>query len=144
YRCIIMSNKIDDSIGEWQNYIDNILMARGGVSRAAIHGIIDGKRWATTPDFGEISLSEIQSCIDGFIEPEKLQTEGIRIAGEAFSFVKMDMTDSYIYCKNPKTGCMICKCKKCIIFSQHDDPNIIGHCSATTLYLADFLKSFGC
>ena len=40
----------------WQQYVDESLLGTKFVTKAAIHGLNDGQKWATTPGFDVSSI----------------------------------------------------------------------------------------
>ena len=125
----------------WKEYVTNVLVESGYVSKAAIVGH-DGKRWATSYGF-EVAATETLSIIDGYIDPSKLQNDGIRLAGKEYTYTRSDSV--VMVGRSVKTGwgCIIYKCRTCLVIGVYEEGTHPGGCFNMVTKLGDYLKDQG-
>ena len=126
-----MSKKVS-----WKEYVDNALMSSGVITKAAIMGLDNGKKWASSPNF-EVDEAEAKYLIDGFLDPTDLRAEGILLDGQYLVCVRADR--DLIMGRQSGGGCIIAKCKQLIIISMFDDP-YEANCCNLICKLATFLR----
>ena len=96
-----MSKKVS-----WKEYVDNALMSSGVVTKAAIMGLDNWKKWASSPNF-EVDEAEAKYLIDGFLDPTDLRAEGILLDGQYLVCVRAD--GDLIMGRQSGGGCIIAK-----------------------------------
>jgi len=131
----------------WQPYIDTMLIGKGNVSQALICSKVDGKIWASTPDFAlkiyeaDIAQDDGTDKKETVNESKNLLTlmngtkplQGLRINSIKYqilqSFHDKEGSNCYtVYGKYRKEGLCIVATTKAIIIGTYDEMK--GHTSA--------------
>ena len=131
----------------WQPYIDTMLIGKGNVSQALICSKVDGKIWASTPDFAlkiyeaDIAQDDGTDKKETVNESKNLLTlmngtkplQGLRINSIKYqilqSFHDKEGSNCYtVYGKYRKEGVCIVATNKAIIIGTYDEMK--GHTSA--------------
>ncbi|TFK66020.1 profilin [Pluteus cervinus] len=123
----------------WQAYVDSNLVGSGKVSKAAIVGLSGGV-WAQSSGF-QLSTEEQHALINGFKNPDTVQTSGVKLAGQ--KFFTLSVNDRSIYVKKAADGAVIVKTKQAILVAEYDAPIQAGEATPVVENLADYLISVG-
>ncbi|KAG5651049.1 hypothetical protein H0H81_010064 [Sphagnurus paluster] len=77
----------------WQAYVDDHLLGSGKVTKAAIIGL-QGGVWACSRGY-TLSTEEQAALVAGFKSPDRVQANGVRLAGQKFFTVHIDSRSLY-------------------------------------------------
>ena len=93
----------------WDEYVQNVLLDSGYVSRAAILGY-DGQSWATSTGFF-VSPAELRKIVPAFIDSSTIRKEGIQLSNKKYTCTRTD--NELMVGRDISTGwgCIIYKCK---------------------------------
>jgi len=125
----------------WNEYISTVLTDSGFVTKGAIYGK-DGRKWATSKGF-DVSQEEVKSLVCGFTDPSSVWKDGVKVAGSRFSCTRAE--SALIIGRESKegTGCVVYRCKKCIIIAVHGEGAHPGGCYNLVTKLGEYLNEQG-
>lgn len=125
----------------WQEFLDNTLIRHGFTSCAAIFGIEKAQKWASSKGF-EITAPNIKNLIKGFVDPADLRTGGIVLSSDRkYSCVRADM--DMIMGRSHSGGCVLSKCRKCVIVAVFEDVHLANGCLFIVARLSNYLINLG-
>ncbi|SZF00514.1 unnamed protein product [Blumeria hordei] len=118
------------------------MIGSGHADKGAIFGFDDLGMWASSTGFN-ITPEEIKVIHDALNSAnlEKLQSEGIFIAGVKYVFSNKGVRS--LYARKGTEGVVIVNTAKTILIAHHNDTMIAGNCSTVIEGLADYLGSSG-
>ncbi|KAK6176954.1 hypothetical protein SNE40_015155 [Patella caerulea] len=124
----------------WKDYID-ALLEKGYVSKVAIHGLKDGKRWAGCFAF-DVSQTEVAELIKGFTDSSYLRQEGISLNGVKYTLTRVS-EGKIMVGRDGSTGagCVVYKCNTCLLVCVHDEGISPGGCYTVVERIGDFLRN---
>ncbi|CAC5393816.1 PFN [Mytilus coruscus] len=125
----------------WKEYVNNVLLDSGYVSRAAILGN-DGKSWATSTGF-YVSPAELREIIPAFVDSTKIRNDGIYLNNKRYTCTRMDSTIMVGREIATGFGCVVFKCKTCLIVGVYEDGAHPGGCYNMISKIGDYLKDQG-
>jgi profilin len=125
----------------WKEYVNNVLLESGYVSRAAILGN-DGKSWATSTGF-YISPAELREIIPAFVDSSKIRNDGICLNNKKYTCTRVDSTIMVGREISSGWGCVLYKCKTCFIVGVYEDGAHPGGCYNMIIKVGDYLKDQG-
>ena len=125
----------------WGDYILKLL-ERGYVTDAALHGVKDGKRWATSPEF-EVLPEEAKVVVDGFVDEEKLRQNGVHIAQIKYIVTYADSKLIVGEDASSGAGCVLFKCHTCVIIATHSKTIAAAQCQNVVERVGEFLRNKG-
>ncbi|KAI6033208.1 profilin, partial [Pisolithus orientalis] len=128
-------------------YVDNNLVGSGKVSKAAIIGQSGGV-WATSPGYN-LSPAEQKAIVNAFTNPAETQANGVRLAGQKFFVLSVDVLTGQILGKKGASscfirradGCTIIKTKQAILVTEYKAPIQHPESVPIVVSVADYLKS---
>ncbi|KAG7088215.1 hypothetical protein E1B28_012232 [Marasmius oreades] len=120
----------------WQEYVDTNLVGSGKVSRAAIIGLA-GSVWACTPGF-TLSAEEQRAIVNGFSQPDAVQTSGLRLAGQKYFTISANSQS--IYLKQKADGAVLVKTKQAVLVAEYKAPIQAGEATPVVEQLGDYLR----
>lgn len=124
----------------WQDYVDNVLISSGYASQAAIFSTDKLQQLATSKNFN-LHTEEIKTILKGFLEPEILIRKGVILGEQKFTYTSCDalMVTGKCY----KSGCVIARCRRCVIVTVYEDTMNCSSLMALVHKLADHFKEHG-
>lgn len=125
----------------WEEYIQNTLMASGYITHAAIYGTENMKKWGASSDFG-ISSKEVRAIYKGFTDPTDLHVEKISLADKKYTMVRNELS-VIIGKRSTEGGCVITRCNQLLIIAVFEDPAQAANCINLTTRLADYFRNSG-
>ncbi|KAK7691569.1 hypothetical protein QCA50_004968 [Cerrena zonata] len=123
----------------WQAYVDDNLVKSGKIVKAAIIGL-QGGVWASSAGY-TLSPEEQQALISGFVSPDQVQANGVRLAGQ--KFFTLVVNDRSIYVKKQADGAIIVKTKQAILIGEYKAPIQASEATTVVEGLADYLIGVG-
>ncbi|KAI6157862.1 profilin [Pisolithus tinctorius] len=123
----------------WQTYVDNNLVGSGKVSKAAIIGQSGGV-WAASPGYN-LSPAEQKAIVNAFTNPAETQANGVRLAGQKFFVLSVDVLTGQILGKKGADGCTIIKTKQAVLVTEYKAPIQHPESVPVVVSVADYLKS---
>lgn len=125
----------------WNEYITTVLTDSGFVTQSAIYGR-DGRKWAASKGF-DVGPEELKALVCGFTDPTKLWRDGVRVGGCRYSCTRAE--SGLIVGRESKegTGCVIFRCRKCLVIAVHGEGAHPGGCYNVVTKLGDYLKEQG-
>jgi len=123
----------------WQAYVDTNLLGTGKIARAAILGQ-KGGIWATSSGF-TISPQEQDAIVKAFSNADKLQAEGIHLAGQKYFTISVG--GRTIQGKMKADGTVIVKTVQAILVAVYAGPIQAPEVTPVVESLADYLISVG-
>lgn len=122
-------------------YVTSVLIDSGFVTKAAIFGL-DGHRWAASGGF-EISPNEIRDIVGAYVDPTNLMTDGIILGTDEYTCTRADGMIIAGRKSVQGTGCILYKCRTCLIIGVFGEGGHPGGCYNITLRLGDYLRDIG-
>merc|ERR1712180_188665 len=120
---------------QWQNYVDDQLLATKVVTKAAIAGH-DASIWAASEGF-KITTQDVEKIVASFKDSHDLPQNGVTVAGTRYFF--LSNTDKVIRAKKGTSGVYVMKTTQAIIICQYEEPVIPEQCAAVTEKLGEYL-----
>ncbi|XP_076462619.1 uncharacterized protein LOC143294978 [Babylonia areolata] len=127
----------------WEDYVHVLLMESGQVARAAIHRVKDARHLASTEDL-VLDVEQVQALLQGFHDTTALRREGLWLGEDRFTLTRL--TDARVLVGRDEStgfGCVIYRCKTCLLVTCYDDGNHPGACYTLVTNLGDFLVENG-
>lgn len=125
----------------WSEYVTNVLIESGYVSRAAIVGS-DGRRWAASPTL-ELSSAEVKAIANGFVEPNSLRLDGISLCGKLYTCTRMDSVVMVGREGASGSGCIVYRCRNSLVIGVYEDGVHPGGCYNMICKVGDYLREHG-
>ncbi|XP_033738091.1 profilin-2-like isoform X1 [Pecten maximus] len=125
----------------WREYVANVFLESGHVNRAAIVGQ-DGRRWAASPAF-DVTASEVQAILDGFVDSSAIRALGISLSNKRYTCTRQDSTVMVGRDSATGFGCVIYRCKLCLIIGVYEESGHPGGCYSMLVKVGDYLKDQG-
>lgn len=122
--------------------MNNVLLESGFVSKAAIVGLQDGRKWAATHNF-DVSFQEVSDIVNGFVDPSKLRLVGISLHQSVYTFTRMDSAIMVGRDSGTGHGCVIYRCRTCLVIGVYEEGAHPGGCYNMITKLGDYLKDQG-
>jgi len=123
----------------WQAYVDTNLVGSGRIAKAAILGL-QGGVWASSPGV-TISPQEQDAIVKAFTDADKLQAEGIRLAGQ--KYFTISVVGRTIQGKKGADGVVIVKTKQAVLVAIYLGPVQAPEATSVVETLADYLIGLG-
>ena len=125
----------------WNEYISTVMTDSGFVTKGAIYGI-DNRKWASSKGF-DITGEEVKALVNGFTDPAKLWTDGIKLNGREYTCTRSESGLLVGRESTEGSGCIIYRCNKCVVIGVHEEGAHPGGCYNLIVKLGDYLKDVG-
>ncbi|KAK7100949.1 hypothetical protein V1264_023810 [Littorina saxatilis] len=128
---------------QWSDYI-HVLLDRGHASRCAIYSK-RGQQWAASgPDFA-VGKKQFRAIMQGFQDAAELRCVGLQLADVSFTLTRLANRNCMMIgrCAATGSGCIIYKCRRCVVIATHEDAVQPGACFSGMEKLGDFLVDRG-
>ncbi|KAI5481816.1 hypothetical protein MNV49_000093 [Pseudohyphozyma bogoriensis] len=119
--------------------VDSNLLGTGKIEKAAILGQ-QGGIWASSPGY-TLDTTEQSNIVGAFVDPSKVQAEGIRAAGT--KFFTLQANDRSVYGKKGEAGIVTVKTKQAVLVAEYPAGVTPGDATKIVEDLADYLIGVG-
>ena len=126
----------------WNEYIGTVLSDSGHVSRSAIYGISDSRKWASSAGF-DVTSDEVRSLVVGFMDPSRLWKDGVYLGGRKYTCTRSESSLIVGRESAEGNGCVIFRCCKCLVIGTHEGEAHPGGCYSVVTKLGEYLKEHG-